>query len=64
MSNPVPIEAQFYTTSQVATLFSVTAETVRDWIERGTLEAIRTPGGKFRITVESVKALANSKYAG
>jgi excisionase family DNA binding protein len=39
-------EPNFYTTSEVARLYRVSTQAVRDWIAAGKLQAVRTPGGR------------------
>ena len=51
----------FYTTKQVADLFQVTTETVRNWIKAGQLEAI-TINGFFRVSQEAIDAFAEKRY--
>ncbi len=47
----------YYTTSQVAKLLSVSADTVLKWVKAGKIASHRTPGGHNRIPVEAVNAL-------
>jgi excisionase family DNA binding protein len=47
----------YFTTSQVAKLLSVSADTVLKWVKAGKLASYRTPGGHNRIPVEAVNAL-------
>jgi excisionase family DNA binding protein len=45
-------DEEFLTTTQVAEMLQVKQKRVRQWIEEGTLPAIRTPGkerGTFRV---------------
>ncbi|MGW2161823.1 helix-turn-helix domain-containing protein [Nonomuraea sp. NPDC001699] len=42
---------------EVARLFGVEIDTVRDWVAAGHLEAIRTPGGQLRFAPVTVVAL-------
>jgi excisionase family DNA binding protein len=45
---------------EVALLFRVCAATVRRWADTGRLEALRTPGGRWKFPVASVRrALAS-----
>lgn len=46
---------QFLTTGEVARRCQVSLGTVKNWIEGGTLEAFRTPGGHFRIRTSTLK---------
>lgn len=56
-----PALPKLYTTKQVADMYEVTAETVRNWIDRGQLRAIKV-NGFYRIPHEDVLALARDKY--
>ena len=51
------------TVQDVAATLRVTPDTVRHYIREGALEAIRLPGGSFRIPEEQVAALAGSPTA-
>lgn len=51
------------TVQDVAVALRVTPDTVRHYIRAGTLEAIRLPGGSFRIPAEQIAALAGSPRA-
>jgi excisionase family DNA binding protein len=45
-------DEEFLTTTQVAEMLQVKQKRVRQWIEEGTLPAVRTPGrerGTFRV---------------
>jgi hypothetical protein len=53
-----------YTTAKVAELFSVTQETVRDWISDGKLPAIRLRSGHLRVTRRELVAFANHRFGG
>jgi excisionase family DNA binding protein len=44
------------TTAEVAALFRVDAKAVTRWAKAGKLDAIRTPGGRYRIREASVLA--------
>lgn len=61
MSNRVSEDEQFLSTNEVARIFSVTRETIIAWIESGKLDAIKL-GGRHRVRLSSVKALANQRY--
>jgi excisionase family DNA binding protein len=43
--------------AEVAALLGVNAKTVKRWIRAGKLDAIKTPGGHWRIPTESVERL-------
>lgn len=45
------------TTAEVAERFRVGQRTVYRWLESGKLEGFQTPGGHWRIKVDSVMAL-------
>ncbi len=47
----------YYTTSQVAALLSVSADTVLKWVRAGKIPSYRTPGGHARIPARIVEAL-------
>lgn len=53
---------KFYSTPQVAKMFSVTVGTVRDWIREGKLEAVK-PGGRghWRVAEEELRRFANEQ---
>ena len=42
-------------TGKAARLCSVTRDTILKWVKKGILEAVRTPGGHYRVLEESVK---------
>lgn len=52
---------QFVTTNYVAELFSVTNETIREWIKKGNLEGVKV-NGYWRVKRSSVVAFANQHY--
>lgn len=45
--------------SQVAAEFDVHPGTVREWLAKGLLPSIKTPGGQYRINPADVSALLN-----
>lgn len=53
MATPHP---DLLTVPQVAERFQVTAQTIRNWIDHGTLPALRV-GRAFRVRIEDVEAL-------
>ena len=53
MANP---DRQLLTVPQVAAAFQVTAQTIRNWIDHGTLPAVRV-GRAFRVRSDDVDAL-------
>ena len=52
----VSADRQLLTVPQVASAFQVTAQTIRNWIDHGTLPAVRV-GRAFRVRREDVDAL-------
>jgi excisionase family DNA binding protein len=50
-------------TERIAELFEVTAETVRNWIEKGSLPGVKV-NGYFRIPLSAVRKLAKGRYGG
>lgn len=61
MSPRNPPLQKLYTTKQVGEMFEVTAETVRNWIDKGQLRAVKV-NGFYRVPLEDIQALALSKY--
>lgn len=53
----------FYTTQSISDIFEVSVETVRDWISRGELKAMRITGGQFRISKSDLESFIASRYA-
>jgi len=53
----VRMEKRLFTPPEVARLLGVGSTTVRWWIKRGRIRAVRTPGGQFRIPLEEVERL-------
>ena len=51
------------TVEEVAALCRVHITTVRRWIAQGQLEAIRLPGGTYRITADAVDQLRQPMQA-
>ena len=49
---------EFLTPTEVATLLRVSPVTVRQWAQKGLIEAITTAGGHRRFSVEAVRKLA------
>jgi excisionase family DNA binding protein len=50
-------QQKFFSTGQLAKLFSVTPDTVLKWIKQDKLSALRTAGGHYRISPEEVDSL-------
>lgn len=58
----VPPE-QLYTTAEVAALFAVSGETIRDWINDKKLRAVKIGKGHYwRVPASAVEELANQMY--
>jgi len=53
-------EKEFVSTGQAAELCSVTADTVLKWIKSGRIHANRTPGGHYRIRLETLHEVIDS----
>ena len=47
-------QKRLFRVSEVAKYFEVTDRTVYLWIEHGHLETEKTPGGQWRITIDSI----------
>ena len=58
-----PLTEKLYTTTEVAEMFSVTQETVRDWITNGRLKAVRLGSGHYRVTRTVLMSFANHRFA-
>lgn len=59
------VKDEWYSTTRVAELFGVTTPTVRDWIKKGKLRAVKRgedKGARFMVPREDVIALAKEKY--
>jgi excisionase family DNA binding protein len=48
---------RLYTLAEVAWMFQVSLETVRNWNRRRLLDAVRTPGGHRRFRAEDLDPL-------
>ncbi|MAG58610.1 MAG: hypothetical protein CMJ83_20160 [Planctomycetes bacterium] len=53
--------ARFLTTHQIAGLLGVSERTVANWIDRGHLDAFRTPGGHRRVSPNSLRKFLHEK---
>lgn len=53
--------ARFLTTHQIAGLLGVSERTVANWIDRGHLEAFRTPGGHRRVSPAALREFLHKK---
>lgn len=60
MSEELP--ETMWTTAQVATAYQVTTETVRNWIERGELKAVKL-GNEWRIPNSDLVQFTKERYA-
>lgn len=47
------------TPTQASQILSVTPETLREWVKKGNLRAIKTPGGRYRYHQSDIEALAH-----
>lgn len=56
-----PEERDWKTVPEVASLFAVTSQTVRDWIERGNIKSEKV-NGYNRISNKEVTRYANLRY--
>lgn len=52
---------QFYSTERVAEMFEVTVETVRDWISRGELKAVKV-NRQWRVPESALRDYTESLY--
>jgi excisionase family DNA binding protein len=52
---------EFYSTTEAAALLDVAVRTVQLWVERGVLNAWKTPGGHRRIEAASVQRLLDAR---
>jgi len=50
---------EFYTVKEVAEILKVSERTVQKWCRDGVLNAMKLPGGHYRIPVEEVRKLFN-----
>lgn len=51
-------QSNYYTTGEVAKAFQVSDRMVRKWCEKGTIQALQTPGGAWRIYVSQFPDLS------
>lgn len=58
---PEDPDFKFYSTAEVAELFGVTPETVRDWVKAGKLKSHKI-GQRVKIRRDDLIAFGNSKY--
>lgn len=57
-----PDTNKLYSTKQISELFSVTTETVRDWIKDGKLVGSAPGGRSYRVRRSDLIEFANHKY--
>jgi excisionase family DNA binding protein len=55
---------KFYSTNQVAEMFSVTVGTVREWMRTGKLEGVKLGGERWRISENELRRFANETLEG
>jgi len=53
----IPMEKNFFTTTEASKLLSVSADTVLKWVRAGKIKSYRTPGGHCRIPKDAVSEL-------
>ena len=51
------MEKEYYSTGEVARMLGVSNFAVWNWIQKGKIKAIRTPGGHYRIPADEVRKL-------
>lgn len=59
--SPSESPEDYYSTTEVAELLDVAVRTVQLWVERGVLNAWKTPGGHRRIEAASVRKLLDER---
>ena len=57
LTEEISINEEDYKAEELANLCRVHVSTVRRWINKGSLTAIRLPGGYYRISAEEVRRL-------
>ena len=50
-------QEELLTSAQIAVIFGVSSETVRQWAEAGKLNGFRTPGGHWRFRRSEIDAM-------
>jgi excisionase family DNA binding protein len=53
---------KLYRVSEVASIFSVTSYTVREWLKAEKIEGFRISGGHWRITGAAITEYANKEW--
>lgn len=51
------------TVNDVAAYYRVTPRTVRDWVKKGVLKPVRTPGGRLRFLESALPKMAAGRNA-
>ena len=55
------VEKLFYTTAEVGTIFGVSPETIRDWLNAGKIVGVKI-GAEWRVCKAELDRLAVEKY--
>ena len=63
MTAPVASPPKFYKTKEIAEMFSVTPETVRNWLTTGRLKGTQIQGHQYRVRREDLVEFAKSHYS-
>lgn len=58
------MEEKLYTVKEVAEYFKVKVSAVHNWIARGNMNAVTTPGGERRVTDTEIKRIINQNKRG
>lgn len=56
-----PVNDKLFTAHEVAELFGVTPETVRNWINDGRIHGLKH-GGRWRVTQSEITRMATSNF--
>lgn len=51
------LKRKYFALSEVADRYGLTYETIRDWIDKGWIEALRLPSNRLRIPGEELKSI-------
>ena len=62
MSSDMADDKELLSTAEVAKLLGVHRETVARWIRYSKLDAMKTPGGQYRVRREVVEELRRQLY--
>ena len=57
------MEEKIYTVKEVAEYYKVTVQAVHNWITKGKLNAISTPGGETRVMESEIKRVLKTREA-